>query len=148
MRAALADRVIAAVPPASAWAEGSIALLVARHRMRREALPARAGVSAARVLGVGALDAASLPDLIETVPLAARWALEGITGLDDLWLAEARWWARVERDALDYLRRATPGPEPVIGVVALLAADAWRVRAALELAARGGAPLEVFDAVA
>jgi hypothetical protein len=36
--------------------------------------------------------------------------------------------------------------------VALLGADAWRVRAALEVAARGGAgasgALEVFDAVA
>ena len=29
-----------------------------------------------------------------------------------------------------------------------MAVDAWRVRAALELAARGGGPLEVFDAVA
>ncbi len=41
---------------------------------------------------------------------------------------------------------------PVIGSVAVLAADAWRVRAALEVAARGGpgspGALEAFDAVA
>jgi hypothetical protein len=36
----------------------------------------------------------------------------------------------------------------VLGAVALLAADARRVRAALELAARGGAPLEAYDALA
>jgi len=30
----------------------------------------------------------------------------------------------------------------------VLAVDAWRGRAALELAARGGGPMEVFDAVA
>jgi hypothetical protein len=29
-----------------------------------------------------------------------------------------------------------------------MAADAWRVRAALEIAARGGGPLEAYDAVA
>jgi hypothetical protein len=35
------------------------------------------------------------------------------------------------------------------GIVALLAADAWRARAALELAARGGSDApELFDAVA
>lgn len=148
MRTGLADRVIAAVPPAGAWSEASIALLVARQQMQKETLPNRARVNAARVLGARALDATSLPDLVDALPLAARWALEGVAGPDDLWLAEARWWARVEEDALGYLRHAAPGPEPVVAAVALLAVDAWRVRGALELAARGGAPLEVFDAVA
>ena len=37
---------------------------------------------------------------------------------------------------------------PVLGAVAVMAADARRVRAALEIAARGGGPLEAFDAVA
>ena len=50
------------------------------------------------------------------------------------------------------LRRPVTGPDPVIGVIAVLAADAWRVRAALEVAARGGAgnhvALEAFDAAA
>jgi hypothetical protein len=36
---------------------------------------------------------------------------------------------------------------PVLGVVALLAVDAWRVRAALELAARGGTPVEALHAL-
>jgi hypothetical protein len=35
----------------------------------------------------------------------------------------------------------------VVGAVAVLSVDAWRVRAALELAARGGGSLEVLDAV-
>jgi hypothetical protein len=42
--------------------------------------------------------------------------------------------------------------DPVIGAVAVLAADAWLVRGALEVAARGGAStahaMEAFDAVA
>jgi hypothetical protein len=37
---------------------------------------------------------------------------------------------------------------PVIGTVALLAADAWRVRAALAAAANGAKGLEEFDALA
>ena len=46
------------------------------------------------------------------------------------------------------IRRSTPGPEILVGAVALLAVDAWRVRAALEVAAHGGGPLEALDVVA
>ncbi|MFD1276063.1 hypothetical protein ACFQ51_43580 [Streptomyces kaempferi] len=40
------------------------------------------------------------------------------------------------------------GPSMVVGAVAELSVDAWRMRAALESAARGGRPGEVFDALA
>jgi hypothetical protein len=33
----------------------------------------------------------------------------------------------------------------VLGAVAVMACHAWRIRTALELAARGGAPVEAFD---
>jgi hypothetical protein len=58
----------------------------------------------------------------------------------DLWRAEARWWDAVEGDGRELLRRSSFGPKPVVGAVALLSADAWRTRGALELAARGGGP--------
>ena len=45
------------------------------------------------------------------------------------------------------LRRATPGPEVVVGAITVLAVDAWRVRAALAAADAGGTS-EVLDAVA
>jgi hypothetical protein len=54
----------------------------------------------------------------------------------------------VEGDAFRLLRRAGAGRPVVCGAVALLAVDAWRVAAALELAARGGRPMRVFDDVA
>ncbi|MGY4969841.1 hypothetical protein ACWGCC_11540 [Streptomyces nigrescens] len=38
------------------------------------------------------------------------------------------------------------GSAPVMGAVAVLSVDAWRVHGALELAARGGRPTEVFAA--
>jgi hypothetical protein len=46
------------------------------------------------------------------------------------------------------LRTANPGPEPVLGALAVLAVDGWRVRAALASAAVGAGPSEVLDVVA
>ncbi len=63
------------------------------------------------------------------------------------WQAEADWWRRVEADGLKLLRSAGPDSGPVLGAAVILAADARKVRAALELAARGGAPVEAYDAV-
>jgi hypothetical protein len=63
------------------------------------------------------------------------------------WQAEAAWWRRVEADGLVLLRSAGPDSGPALGAVIVLAADARRVRAALELAARGGAPVEAYDAL-
>jgi hypothetical protein len=149
LQTSLSDRVIAAVPVAAAWAGGATALLVARDVVRdRRDLPAAARRSAVRVVGERALRAGSLPELAGLVPPQARWAVAGMHDPDDLWQAEGRWWARVERDGFALVRRPTSGPDVMVGAVALLAVDAWRVRAALELAARGGGPLEVWDAVA
>ena len=149
MRTSLADRVMAAVPAAASWASGSTALLVAREVVReRRELPERARIAASRVVGPAAVSAATLPELVAALPISARWALADVTQPGELWQAEARWWTRVERDGFELARSAAAGPEVLVGAVAMLAADAWRVRAALEVAARGGAPLEVFDAVA
>jgi hypothetical protein len=149
MRTATADRVIAAAPAAATWATASTALLIAREVvLGGRDLPPRARESAVRVLGRAAPTAHTLPELARALPASARWALADVAQPDDLWRAEARWWVRVERDGFALARRAAAGAEVLVGTVALLAADAWRVRGALELAARGGAPLEVFDAVA
>jgi hypothetical protein len=64
------------------------------------------------------------------------------------WQAAADWWRRVEADGFALLRSAGPDSGPVLGAVIVMAADARRVRAALELAARGGTPVEAYDAVA
>lgn len=148
MRTVLADRVIAAVPAAAQWAAGAIALLVAREVVvQGRELPSRARIGAARVVGVAAASARTLPALQAALSSGARWALVEVAEPSDLWRAEAGWWARVERDGAAMVRRAAAGPEVLVGAVGLMAADAWRVRAALELALRGGAPVEAFDAV-
>jgi hypothetical protein len=124
MRSRWAARVAAAGEPARSWAAGAEALLLAGQR------------------------AVTLDDLGRSLPARARWVLAGISSPDDLWRGEAAWWARVERDGVRLLRTSGFDRRPVLGAVAVMAADARRVRAALEIAARGGGPLEAYDAVA
>ncbi len=84
------------------------------------------------------------------VHLATRfhWVLDGITEVGGLWTAEARWWARVEADGSAMLGRSEFARARTIGAVAVLAADAWRCRAALAMASHGGGPMDVYDVVA
>jgi hypothetical protein len=123
-------------------------LLLAREVAAGRELPDRAAMSAARVVGPAAAAARTQSELAAALPTSARWVLEDVTDSADLWQAEAGWWRRVERDGFALARRSNPGQTVLVGAVAMMAADAWRVRAALELAARGGRPVEVFDAVA
>jgi hypothetical protein len=75
----------------------------------------------------------------------AASALEGVSSPDDLWAAETRFWRRVESDGARLARTPGWGLGPVVGTVASLAVDAWRVRAALTLAARQQATPEMLD---
>ncbi|MGW0748160.1 hypothetical protein [Streptomyces sp. NPDC002587] len=145
MRMAAAART-AAVGPARTWAEGRAALLTAREvYVHGRVLPAPVRLRAADVLGDRALGASDFRGFRERLAAGARWAVEGVDDPADLWRAEARWWAVLGRDAEDMLRGSAYGPATVVGAVAALSVDAWRVRAALELAAHGGGPMEVFD---
>lgn len=149
MQLSWASRVSTAGPEVTTWASGAAALLLARERFlagHRLAEPFR--THATTLLGVGAAAAATWGELVAQLPAAAAWALAGCAEPERLWEAETRWWARVERDAFDLLRRPGFTSAPVIGVVVVLAADAWRIGAALEIAARGGRQVEAFDALA
>jgi hypothetical protein len=149
LRLTACDRVASAVPAAADWAYGAAALLVAREVCAgRLPLPPRVHDDIAVVLGRDVAEATSLPGLAAALPREAGWALDGVSDPTDLWRAEARWWWRVERDGFRLSRRSTPGRDVPVGAVALLATDAWRVRAALEGAARHGRAEEDLDAVA
>jgi hypothetical protein len=148
MRCAWAERVAEVSDTTRRWAAGGVALLLARERFGSgRPLDERAVAPAVRLLGPGVLTAASLPEAAALLPAAARETLAGVTSSEDLWAAEVRWWAGVERDGFALLRGPRFGLDAPVGAVAVLAADAWRVAAALEVAARGG-PVEVFDALA
>ncbi len=153
MRARWAARVAELGDPARTWAAGAAALLVAGERFTAAAGrtaaadPAVIG-GALRLLGPRAAQAATLGDLAGSVPSRARWVFTGITSPAGLWRAEAAVMSRVEQDGLRLLRASGPGREAVLGAVAVMACDAWRIRAALGLAARGGTPLEAYDELA
>lgn len=148
MRSRLIDRASSGVPGARAWAAGAAALIVAREQvLAGNRLPADVRHNLARTLGEPALEADSLDALRECLPSRASWVLDNVAHPADIWRAESGWWARVELDGGELLRRSSFGPEPVVGAVAVMAADAWRVRAALQAAALGGAT-EAFDELA
>lgn len=153
MRLSWAAQVSAGVPQARDWAAGAAALVVAREVLGGRGEPTPHAVrTATRVLGSRWTSTSTLRAFADSLPPSARWALADVEVPSDLWHAEARWWSRVGSDGAVLLRRPVTTPAPVIGAVALLGVDAWRVRAALEVAARGGSGaggmLEAFDAVA
>lgn len=146
LRLAWARRVIASAPQAAAWAEGALALALARELgrgldPRLPALPVSPGGGWSSATGLGELRAG--------LPRSASWALEGVERTTDLWRAEAAWWNAVEADAEALVRGPLDGPGVAVGVVALLGLDATRIAAALGVASLGGpaAAQEALDAL-
>jgi hypothetical protein len=133
---------------ANEWADGGLALAVAK------ALFAGAGSAAAvtppRVPELGSKwrDASDLAELAQRLPASARWVLRDVREPQDLWTAERTWWLRIDRDAARLLGQGRLGRTTVVGAATLLLTDCWRTRAALEEAARGSVPVEAADAPA
>ncbi len=146
LRIGWAQRVAGQVPGARAWAAGGLALELAQARFAAgRTLEPPLAERAATLIGRDAVRAASLDDFVARLGSDARWALADAAD-DELWRAEARWWGRLERDGLGLLNRARFELPAVLGAIAVLAVDAWRVRAALACAARAGGE-EAFDAL-
>ncbi|MGD3110679.1 hypothetical protein [Streptomyces sp. YGL11-2] len=145
LRLTSAARTAVRVPCAARWSAGRTALLVARERFVHGRAPSASAMGpAAQLLG----SASRAPDFREyrrRLPAPAGWALRGIDEPAALWQAEGRWWRDVEQDGLRMARRTRYGMDPVVGAVAVLSADAWRTRGALELAANGASFQEGFD---
>lgn len=142
-------RLANAAAAARPWTVAAAVLLVARLLSVNAGRPADRLVSLLRpLIGTGWAGAGSLPELAAALSPAAGRALMGVQDPRDLWQAEAGLAARVETDGFTLLRGGLPGPDVVLGAVAVLAADAWRVRAALAAAATGTGGSEVLDAVA
>ena len=149
VRARWAERVAALGEPARGWAAGAVALLLANERFGEGRVPEPAlRNAAASLLGERCANAASLEELRGNLPRRLAWVLAGVASPAGLWQAETAWWKRLERDGIALVRGSAFDFKPVLGAAAVLAADARRVCAALELAARGGGPLEAYDAVA
>ena len=149
LRTRWAQRVAGLGEPAQTWAASALALLLAGERFgaERATNPVLRSV-AATLLGPRAAAADTPGELARRLPGRLAWVLEPAADPADLWRAEAAWWTRTERDGRELLAGSGLDRRPVLGAVVVLAADARRVGAALEVAARGGGPIGVFDAVA
>jgi len=150
LQASWTRRVASGVPEAAGWARILAAMILARMLAAGAPPPPESAVARnlRSVLGGRWDDSMAVGDLSGALPVAAAQALAGVRGPDDLWLAEAHAWALIEQRALQMQTSWRPGPAAVVAVAGLLAVDAWRVRAALEIASRGGSSEEVLDVVA
>jgi len=130
-------------PETGTWASSSAALTMAKLVVADAVSllddgPAR---DLRRLIGTRVDAATSIGDLAAGLPRSASFVLAGLEQPKDLWIAETRWWARCEREAEALTRAARPAAVSAVATGMLFLADARRVRAALELAARRGSTL-------
>ena len=136
-------------PTARSWAASTGALLSARLVLVDGSAPGERLLSLLRpLIGTGWVGAGSPDTLRAALPPGTAQVLNGLQIPTELWRAEAMLAARVEMDGFRLLRAGLPGPDVVLGAMAVLAVDAWRVRAALAAAAVNAGSSEVLDAVA
>ena len=136
-------------PAARPWAEAACALTAARILLVDGAVPSPRILQLVRpFLGRTWETAGDLAELQAALPPSVQSVLRGIEAPEDLWRADAGLRATVEADGFRLLRSSLPGPDVVLGAIAVLAMDAWRVRAALAAAASGTGSSEVLDVVA
>ncbi len=148
LRLSGASRLAALHASTRPWGAAAAALVVGRQHFLAGRPPTAGAVARARpLLGAAALGAEDWNAYAARLPRAtAGWVLEGIAEPRRLWLAEERWWTRVERDADALAHSSGFDMGPSLGCAVLLLADARAVRRALSAAARGGRPQEDTDA--
>ncbi|MEZ5094370.1 hypothetical protein [Nocardioides sp.] len=131
------------------WAAGVAALLTTREQLvfGRSVNPASAG-RADRLLGHGWREPESMEALAARLPSDARWVLDGIEDVAQLWLGEVALVRRVARDAGAVVAAGRRDRDSVVAQLALLLVDLWLVEVAIESAGRGDAGREVLDAFA
>ncbi len=147
IRVRWAARVAASSDRAHTWATAAAGLL----RPQESAPPATAGRDDGTddtTRSASALTRLTNPARPRQRSAGQPMSQRAATGkLAEPWQAEADWWRRVETDGKVLLRGSQADSGPVLGAVVVMAADARRVRAALEVAARGGVALEAYDAL-
>lgn len=148
MRARWAARISASGDRFRSWATTANALLRADEPTPGPAAGPRAGQDAAagRPSAVASRTNRGGPHARLSGKLLSQ-EVAAARPMAEPWQAEAGWWRRLERDGGVLLRSSAFDSDPVVGAVAVMAADARRVRAALASAARGGRALEAYDAV-
>ena len=162
LRLAWSSQVADQLPALRRLAAAEAGLLVARANAGTVALEARPLELARRLLGPD-FSLGRNPSLLRAhgvddsgggnVPAAnAETGLplqaDGAVSWDRLWMAEAAWWSEAEATGSRLAASSNPSESMVVGVVLLLAVDAWKARRALQLVAAQQTPDELVDALA
>jgi hypothetical protein len=146
---AWARRLAASATAARPWCGAACVLMAARMVLVDTASPSAQVLHLLRpVLGRSWEAASGIAGFTAALPPSLQGVVLGVESPTDLWRAEARAHAAVESDGFRLLRGSRPGPDVVLGAIAVLSLDAWRVRAALAAAAAGAGSSEVLDAAA
>jgi hypothetical protein len=146
---AWARRLAATAAAARPWCGTVCVLVAARIVLVDGAAPSAQVLHLLRpVLGSSWESASDIQGFTAALPHSQQGVVLGVASPKDLWRAEARAYAAAENDGFRLLRGSMPGPDVVLGAIAVLALDAWRVRAALAAAAAGAGSSEVLDAAA
>jgi len=142
-------RLAAVAPQTRSWAGAVCALTAARIALVDGAEPSPRVLELVRpVLGRTWETAANMAEFQAALPSSVQPVLRGIESPEELWRAEAGMRATVEADGYRLLSGSHHGPGVVLGAIAVLAMDAWRVRAGLAAASAGVGSSEVLGAVA
>jgi len=142
-------RLSAAAPAASGWARSASTLVAARMLLVDHTTPTSRVLDLVRPwLGRDWANTRDLDRFRASLPRFAQTVLDGVDDPADLWRGEARMRAEVEADGFRLIHAPLPGPDVVVGAIAVLAVDGWRLRAALAAADAGTGSSEVLDAVA
>ncbi len=149
LRVALARRLAAVAPAAQTWC-GAVCVLTAAQALTGDgaALPPPLLHLLRPILGRSWESADTFEEFRIALPPSLQKVILDLAAPNELWRAEARAHAVVEKDGFRLLRSAMPGPEVALGAMAVLSVDAWRVRAALAAAAGEAGASEVLDEVA
>jgi hypothetical protein len=143
-----ARRLAAVAPAAQPWCGAACVLVAARSLGVDGVAPAQPLLRLLRpVLGRSWENAGGVATFVSALPPSLQPVLRDIVVPRELWRAEARAYATVEKDGFGLLRGSLPGPEVVLGAIAVLSVDAWRITAALAAAAGTGSS-EVLDEAA
>ncbi len=140
LTAAWLHRMSRVAPSTRPWVRAAAVLLVARCQVvEARRLPDRAAGQLTGPLGRRWPQARSLDELRDALGPPARAVLDDVSSPDRLWVAEAALWGSLADRGTRLLREPIAGPAHVVGAMAALAADAFRVNAALAAAATGTA---------
>jgi len=136
LTAAWLQRLMLAAPAVRPWAVTEFVLIAARILFVDRAEPTARFAQIVRPSIAEAWKSThDLTTFAAALPRSARAVIADVDAPIDLWRAEMRLATTVEEDGARLLRTSIPGPDVILGAIALLAVDAWRVRAALSSAA-------------